>query len=230
MPETKTPDKRDAEHQLRQQMRDGDARRLIARQWHPQMWGTMDCDRCPARGNMVPGRSGPCHECTRWPGILKEFRAKGTVAGIWINLQPGEKTKLAVVDEPNEEPPNGEGLLVAIPGRTLWGVISNQDLTEGRGRSFYGKVAQHHSTAIRLGRKKYVMGQDAPVEEFRTYMIDGREYFPRRCFDEIHPMTPEDVDYEQKLKRIREARAKADAAGLTPEDIRILAGDKEATS
>lgn len=49
--------------------------------------------------------------------------------------------------------------------KTYYSVYTNSDLTEGRGYHIPLALCESESTAVRLGKKKYVQGSDCPVNE-----------------------------------------------------------------
>jgi hypothetical protein len=102
-----------------------------------------------------------------------------------------------------------------------WNVISNTDLTEGKG----GSVILHHctsrSTAIRLSKRKGVQGSDAHVNEDVLFKIDGAWY------GQVMPEEQSRQDYldDVMLHKYQAAVRKAAAAGLTHEEIELLQGN-----
>ena len=100
-------------------------------------------------------------------------------------------------------------------------VFTNSDLTEGRGFEFPIAVCEAEATAIRLSKKAYVMGSDAPIRQF-TIRRDGGYWFgPVKV---IAP-TKEDESAQVKRDARRIAIEKARAAGLTDDEISAIAKD-----
>lgn len=105
--------------------------------------------------------------------------------------------------------------------RLVYVAMTNTDLTEGRGWQIPLAVCEAEATAIRLAKKAYVMGTDAPVEAVRLLLHDGKWYAPISIV-RIHPPTQDDTRAQKALNEHREALEKAKAAGLTDEDIEAL--------
>lgn len=102
--------------------------------------------------------------------------------------------------------------------RDAWVVMTNTDLTEGKGAEFPLCVCELEATAIRMSRRAYIMGSDAPVKAVRLTIIDGYWYGP------VHVTPPSDDDRraERDLALKREAVRRAKAAGLSDDDIKAL--------
>lgn len=95
---------------------------------------------------------------------------------------------------------------------------SNSDLTEGRGWEIPLYICQLQSTAVRLGKKKYVQGGDCPVTKEEIIYHNGRW---------LGPCVVEMPDKEDKLKQeAAETKEKvlvrARILGLTEDEIRVL--------
>lgn len=103
----------------------------------------------------------------------------------------------------------------------LYVVFTNTDLTEGRGRQVPLYVCKRYTTAVRMSKKKGVMGSDAVVHEVTCKNIDGQLYMPVNCVDVFLP-TKEDVVEDDKRVRREQAIAKAMELGLSKEDIEAL--------
>jgi len=95
---------------------------------------------------------------------------------------------------------------------------TNTDLTEGRGQEYPLAVCEKRATAIRLGKKGYVMGSDCRVARAKAFKINNRWYY----LGKLIPSTKEDDARELQLNSRDEAQQKAFAAGLTEEDIIAL--------
>lgn len=102
--------------------------------------------------------------------------------------------------------------------KKVWLVLGNTDLTEGRGKSLVLHVCETKETAIRLGKKRYVMGSDSPVEESTAILVGYRWLAPI----EIEPES--EADKAARIKR--ESREllidKMRTQGFTEEEISIL--------
>lgn len=106
---------------------------------------------------------------------------------------------------------------------TLWGVYTNSDLTEGRGRQFVKHFCKLEATANRLAKGGYVQGSDCPVRPIEVLVLDGKHVLPTSLLC-IQQPTKEDEATEAKITARRQALERAKAAGLSEEDIRLLAG------
>ena len=100
----------------------------------------------------------------------------------------------------------------------IWMVMSNSDLTEGRGYPVYLHHCKSQMTARRLSRGKGVQGTDADLIQSAAYQIDGQWYGRIR----LEMITTEDANQDRINGQIAAARKKAAAAGLTQEDIDLL--------
>lgn len=98
---------------------------------------------------------------------------------------------------------------------------TNSDCTEGRGHSIPIIVADTFETADRLGKGRYIQGSDCPVSKEIAVQVDGLWLVPG------HIMRPSQKDHERKMKREKKSLvlAKAKAAGLSDEDLAILANN-----
>ncbi|MFG5862758.1 hypothetical protein [Metapseudomonas sp. CR1201] len=111
--------------------------------------------------------------------------------------------------------------------RTVWMVLVNTDLTEGKGRNIPIYICASETTARRMGRKRNVQGSDADVIKAEAIFHNGRWCAPVQ----IHEPTTEDRNEDYKLEQARqadqrrhEALQRAREAGLSEEDIAILRG------
>ena len=109
--------------------------------------------------------------------------------------------------------------------QTVFVVMTNADLTEGRGRGSAHLVCETATTAARLGRGKYVQGADCPVLEVEPALINGELWIPLNMVP-IQRATTEDLATEHRLAlearragRQAAAIARAKAAGLSDDDI-----------
>lgn len=106
-----------------------------------------------------------------------------------------------------------------VETKEVWVAWTNTDLTEGRGKRVPLAVCELETTAIRLGRKGYVMGSDCPVTK-ETAVFYGGWLIP----GVIEPSTGADGAAQMALNARRSAEAKAKAAGLTDAEIKALRG------
>lgn len=102
--------------------------------------------------------------------------------------------------------------------KTVWCVVTNSDLTEGRGYQYVKHVCELEATAIRLAKKAGVMGSDASVQAMKAYRI-GLVWF--------YPSTPEsgtrqDVYANEHLQARKGALERAKALGMADADIALL--------
>lgn len=105
----------------------------------------------------------------------------------------------------------------------LWAVYTNSDLTEGRGSQYVKHFCKTEATALRLAKRGYVQGTDCPVKPVKVLELDGKNVLPTSLLHVVQP-TEEDIATEAKLVAKRQALEKAKAAGLTDDEIKLLAG------
>jgi hypothetical protein len=102
--------------------------------------------------------------------------------------------------------------------KPVFAVISNTDLTEGRGKSKIMGLFYSESHAFDEGKGKFVMGSNCPIIKFRTFIIDNQLYGPVSV-----PVSPDHyLEEDEKNQRKQEALDKAKALGLTDEEIEAL--------
>ena len=111
----------------------------------------------------------------------------------------------------------------------LFLVITNTDLTEGRGFNVPIHVCNLESTALRLAKKAGVMGSNAEVKGCETVCVEGREYL---LLDYVSIKTPTSDDLkdqviidginDKKSKRIAAIEA-ARALGMSEDQLKDLA-------
>lgn len=106
---------------------------------------------------------------------------------------------------------------------TLWAVYTNSDLTEGRGRQYAKHFCKTKATALRLAKGGYVQGTDCPVKPVKALELDGKHVLPTSLLNIVHP-TAEDEAMEIRMTAKQQALGKAQAAGLTDEEIKLLGG------
>ncbi|AZV93552.1 hypothetical protein CBF45_07340 [Bordetella sp. J329] len=102
--------------------------------------------------------------------------------------------------------------------KPVWVAWTNTDLTEGRGHQIPLAVAETKETAVRIGKRRYVMGSDCPVTESMAVEIKGQWLIP----GVIHAATKEDKAAEDARLARQSAVERAKAAGLSDADIEAL--------
>ena len=102
--------------------------------------------------------------------------------------------------------------------KEAWYVIGNTDNTEGRGRNVILFTCQTRATAIRLSRKKGVMGSDAHIEKGNTFTCDNTTY------GKVYTESPckEDIDYQTRIDEHEALIKKAKELGLSQDEINKL--------
>lgn len=97
-------------------------------------------------------------------------------------------------------------------------VVSNTDLTEGRGQSIVIGSSRSYHAALQFAHKKGVMGSDAVVSNGICVILFNNEYFR----GEPIKTTEEHINFD----RVKIARDnlidKVKSLGLTDSDIRLL--------
>lgn len=105
--------------------------------------------------------------------------------------------------------------------KPVWVAWVNSDTTEGRGYQVPIAICEEEATARRKARKKDVQGTDGSVSRVETLAIDGERYVPAEVVQILRP-TREDKAAQAVLDKRREVLAKARAAGLSDDDLRVL--------
>lgn len=105
----------------------------------------------------------------------------------------------------------------------LYSVITNSDLTEGKGFAITLALTKLETTAIRLGKGKSVMGSDCQVKPVNLLNHEGKWYAPVDVLP-IQIPNKEDEVAQLRLDNMRAAADKAKSLGLSDEDIRMLKG------
>ena len=105
--------------------------------------------------------------------------------------------------------------------KTFWVTYTNSDLTEGRGREIPIAVCKLRTTAIRLGKNRYVQGADCPVKPIELFECNGNLYLPFSVVTISEP-TKEDVAKQDKEDKKQEVLSRIKQAGFSEEDIKIL--------
>ena len=103
--------------------------------------------------------------------------------------------------------------------KQVWVAWTNTDCTEGRGYQYPKAVCAKESTAVRLGRKGSVQGSDCNRTEQIAVKVNNNWLIPGR----IEQSTTSDDIYQKKIDAKRAAVEKATAAGLTEEEIQLIA-------
>lgn len=104
--------------------------------------------------------------------------------------------------------------------KSVWVVYTNTDCTEGRGYDFPLYVCESEAAAMRLAKRGYIQGSDAPVKECTAFMINGSWLAPVR----IEVSTVEDDRNQIVINARKEALRKARDAGLSDDEIALLGG------
>lgn len=109
--------------------------------------------------------------------------------------------------------------------RDVWIVWKNTDDTEGRGAQYISHTCETEATALRVGRGKYVMGGNCPIEKAKSYKINGSWHQP----SPIVPTSDDDKKVQAKMDSERSVKGLAEKAlinaaelGLSPDDIAAL--------
>ena len=109
--------------------------------------------------------------------------------------------------------------------RDVWIVWKNTDDIEGRGKQYIAYTCEIEATAIRLAKKKYVMGSDCPIEKVLSYRIGGNWFQP----SPVVPASEDDINAQRKIDVDRSIQGRAKAAiveaerlGLSKEHIEAL--------
>lgn len=101
---------------------------------------------------------------------------------------------------------------------TVWAVMSNTDLTEGRGREYVKEYCETRSTAVRRGKNGYVQGTHCPVSPVTAFRIGNTYYAPMT----ITLATPEDHKLEEEINKKILILEKAKALGLSEQELKTL--------
>lgn len=114
--------------------------------------------------------------------------------------------------------------------KLVWRVVGNEDCTEGRGPIYTMHLCEKKSTAIRLGKKKYVQGGDCPIEKEELVLFNGRWCGPVKI---IVP-TDYDLAHEEILRAAEDRRKSKEAAiekakslGLSSDEVAALRGEQQ---
>ena len=108
--------------------------------------------------------------------------------------------------------------LDAIEKRKAWAVIGNTDLTEGRGSSFVISFHWCEASAIRAGKKKYVMGSNCPIDVVTLYKKGHQWYGPIN----VESPSKDDEKTQAEMDRVNAVLEKAKALGITSEELATL--------
>lgn len=107
--------------------------------------------------------------------------------------------------------------------QVLWAVRTNTDLTEGRGRQYVAHFCKLEATANRLAKRGYVQGSDCPVGPVEVLVLDGKHVLPVSLINVVEPSREDEVE-EMRIVARKAALDKAKAAGLSEDEIKLLAG------
>lgn len=105
---------------------------------------------------------------------------------------------------------------------SVYVVRINSDLTEGKGRQVIKAVCAIRSTAVRLARGADVQGSNGQVTEESAFLVGNTWFVP----GSIMQPAPQDVRAEDVERQIDVIKRKALKAGLSDDDIALLAGPK----
>lgn len=100
----------------------------------------------------------------------------------------------------------------------VWLTITNENLTDGRGEPVVLHVCWQEETAVRLGKGKYVMGSDCPVQQAWAVKINGRWHVPGRIEIENAADKMVRAANEERKRVVGKMRE----AGFTEEEIAAL--------
>lgn len=108
----------------------------------------------------------------------------------------------------------------------VYAVYTNTDCTEGRGHEYVLYFCQSLSTAIRLGRGRYVQGSDCPVHEVTGYRINDKLYVTG---NRIEQPNANDIVEDRAREAKEQAQVAKDAAiakartlGLSEDEIAAI--------
>ena len=104
--------------------------------------------------------------------------------------------------------------------REVFAVMTNTDLTEGRGSEYVKAYCDTSATAQRIGHKGYVQGSPCPVHVKRLFQPVGETAW----FGPVKIEMPSESDLERQVKIDERSAAldKAIAAGLTQDEIKMI--------
>lgn len=112
--------------------------------------------------------------------------------------------------------------LIEEPNRVrVFAVYDNTDHNEGRGQEFVRAYTKLESTAIRLAKRSYVQGTDAPINQVTLFKY-GDNYFPVSSKVNVIEPKLEDIVAEERAKTFAGVLEKAFDLGLTVEELEIL--------
>lgn len=107
-----------------------------------------------------------------------------------------------------------------MEAKQVWLVITNTDLTEGRGKEVRLAFCEEYATARRLGKGKYVQGGDCPITKCELFKPEGKSAW----FGPVTVEKPSAQDSaDQSIIDAREAAlVKARDAGLSDAEIKMI--------
>ena len=111
-----------------------------------------------------------------------------------------------------------ENTLQFTKEKSVYVVWTSSDLTEGRGSYFPLYVCESQTTAIRLGKGKYVQGSDCPVTINKAFLIDDSWYAPVH----FESATNDDIKQDELNEKKRAIYQKMIEAGLTQAEFDII--------
>jgi len=104
--------------------------------------------------------------------------------------------------------------------REVFAVMSNTDLTEGRGNQYVKAYCETSATAKRIGRKGYFQGGDCPIYTKTLFKPDGETQWHGPV--KIEAPTDADRKVQVKIDEQNTALEKARASGLSDEEIKLI--------
>ena len=105
-----------------------------------------------------------------------------------------------------------------IEKRKAWAVLGNYDLTEGRLANYIKGIYWLKASALRAGKKGYVMGTDCPIEEVILYRKDGQWYGPVS----VQEPSKDDETIQKSMDEVEAVLDKAKKLGITDEELATL--------
>ena len=119
------------------------------------------------------------------------------------------------------KPMSPEKTKIEVEHYHIWIVVSNTDLTEGRGMETIIAYSMSKTTAERLAKGKGVQGTNAYVRPSTAYKLNNQWYVPI-CSGEMNYPNDQDRAKDTLEKRKQEVHDKALSLGLTEEEIGLL--------
>ena len=102
--------------------------------------------------------------------------------------------------------------------KEVWIVQTTKDMTEGRTPSTNWKVCETESTARRIGKGRFVMGSDCPIEKSFAVKIGHSWFYP----GEIVHANDDDLRLEERKAAKMSLIERLESKGFTKEEIDLL--------